>query len=142
MAYPVGEAQMRVVCGEGAAMAFNKVGIRYDITNYRWAMNEAKQPPTFGLSFHVVALTHKAKGDKVNVMVTVPHFNLRQVVVRVGSPTHPTPRQVTAVTFLERPDTLLIRDVQVGDEVIIGEVAPDTPVIKCNIAKVRRAVLH
>jgi hypothetical protein len=142
LAYPVGEAQMRVVCGEGAAMAFNKVGIRYDIANYRWAMDETKQPPTFGLSFKVVALSRKAEGDKVNVMVTVPHFNLQRVAVRASSLTHPTPTQVTAITFLERPDTLLIRDVRVGDEIIIGEVPPDTPIIPCKIAKARRVTLH
>ncbi len=138
LAYPVGEAQMRVVCGEGAAMAFNKVGIKYDITDYRWGTRDTGQRTQVGLSFKVVAIVPEARGDEISVMVTVPHFDLRKVAVQLrrnGQTISLSPEQV--VNFLERPDTVLVRSVKVGDEIVIGEVPPNTPVLPCRIAKKR-----
>ncbi len=137
LAYPVGEAQMRVVCGEGAAMAFNKAGIKYDIAGYRWGLREAGRK--VGLSFRVVAVVPEAQRDEIAVMVTVPHFDLRGVTAglkRGGQKIEVSKGQL--VTFPERPDTVLVRGVKVGDEIVIGEVPPDAPVLPCPIAKKRR----
>lgn len=142
LAYPVGEAKLRVVCGEGAAMAFNKVGIRYDITDYRWGIGE-RGSGIGGVSFRVVALVPEAADDEIAVMVTVPHFDLRQVSVRLrrnGRLIILSPHHLT--TFPERPDTLLLRGVRVRDEIIVGEVLKDTPIIPCLIAKPRKAELQ
>jgi hypothetical protein len=136
LAYPVGEAKMRVVCGEGAAMAFNKVGIKYDIANYRWA----EKGNSFGLSFQVVALSPEASRDEIAVMVTVPHFNLLNVkasLIRGGQRFPLVQGQI--VTFQERPDTVLVSGVRIGDEIVIGEVPPNTPILPCRIAKKRLA---
>jgi hypothetical protein len=136
LAYPVGEAKMRVVCGEGAAMAFNKVGIKYDIANYRWA----EKGNSFGLSFQVVALSPEASRDEIAVMVTVPHFNLlnfKASLIRGGQRFPLVQGQI--VTFQERPDTVLVRGVRIGDEIVIGEVPPNTPILPCRIAKKRQA---
>ncbi|MCS7254571.1 MAG: hypothetical protein NZ781_11190, partial [Armatimonadetes bacterium] len=152
LAYPVGEAQMRVICGEGAAMAFNKVGIKYDIADYRWGTRDTGKVTRtwerkshdkgnrkqFGLSFRVVAIVPWAQKDEISVMVTVPHFDLRDVAIRIkrsGRTISLSPKQV--VTFLERPDTVLVREIKVGDEIIIGEVPPNTPTLPCSIAKKR-----
>ncbi|MCS7263871.1 MAG: hypothetical protein NZ805_03455 [Armatimonadetes bacterium] len=143
LAYPVGESQMRVVCGEGAAMAFNKVGIKYDIADYRFEAKGEGQGSQVGLSFQVVAIVNEAQRDEISVMVTVPHFDLRNVTVKLrrnGQKVSLQPEQV--VTFLERPDTILVRNVKVGDEVIIGEVQPNTPIRPCQIAKKRKLSLN
>jgi len=139
LAYPVGEAQMRVVCGEGAAMAFNKVGIKYDIANYRWGTRDTGQGTQVGLSFQVIAIVHEAKKDEITVMVTVPHFDLRNITVRIrrNGQTISLPSERVA-TFVERPDTVLVRGVKVGDEIIIGEVPPNASVLPCRIAKKRQ----
>ncbi len=71
-------------------------------------------------------------------MVTVPHFDLRKVAVQLrrnGQTISLSPEQV--VNSLERPDTVLVRSVKVGDEIVIGEVPPNTPVLPCRIAKKR-----
>ncbi|MCS7192628.1 MAG: hypothetical protein NZ937_06585 [Armatimonadetes bacterium] len=153
MAYPVGESQIRVVCGEGGAMAFNKVGIKYDITDYRWGTrdtgrrtsvgeqgigNKVKETK-IGLSFRVVAIVPEAKRDEISVMVTVPHFDLRNIAVKLkqmGQTISLPPDQT--LTFLERPDTILVSGVKVGDEIIIGEIPANAPILPCRIAKKRR----
>lgn len=141
LAYPVGEAAMRIVCGEGAAMAFNKVGFRYDIADYRWGTREVRQGRRVGLSFRVVAITPEAKNDEIAVMVTVPHFDLHNVPVQVRRKGQPlfslSPSQL--VTFMERRDTVMVRGVRVSDEIVFGEVSPDAPVVPCRIAKPRKA---
>lgn len=139
LAYPVGEAKMRVVCGEGAAMAFNKVGIKYDIADYRWATKVTGQRKQVGLSFKVIAIVPEASKDEIAVMVTVPHFDLRGVTVRLRRDKQTVEiSQGELVTFAERPDTLLVRGVKIGDEIVIGEVPPNTPILPCRIAKTRQ----
>ncbi|MCX7969191.1 MAG: hypothetical protein N3B10_12015, partial [Armatimonadetes bacterium] len=139
LAYPVGEAQLRVVCGEGAAMAFNKVGIKYDIADYRFGTRDAGRGAKVGLSFRVVAIVPEAQKDEIAVMVTIPHFDLRNAIVRLkrnGQVVSLSSKQI--VNFPERPDSVLVRGVKVGDEIVIGEVSPNAPVLPCRIAKKRR----
>ncbi|MGQ9463649.1 MAG: hypothetical protein ACUVTP_11295 [Candidatus Fervidibacter sp.] len=139
LAYPSGEAQMRVVCGEGAAIAFNKLGNKFSITDYKWAEKWTGKEKSVGLSFRVSALTKEAEKSELIVMVTVPHFNLHNVAAHLKRNGRKVPLSTgQVVTFIERPDTVLIRNVRVGDDVVIGEVPPNIPTLPCQIAKKRQ----
>ncbi len=110
--WPVGDARARVLCGEAAAMAFDKNGKHTDIASYR----------SYGAgkcSFRVTRLGPPAKQDKPFALcVTYPYFDLRRLPVtlrRAGRVIQPRVQ-----TFPQRPDSILVRGVRYGDTVAIG----------------------
>ncbi|MCS7223164.1 MAG: hypothetical protein NZ959_01195 [Armatimonadetes bacterium] len=131
LAYPVSDADVRVVCGEGGALAFNKDGFRYDIHRYGWS-----QGKSLGLTFQVIPL-QEAVPSHPDVMVTVPHHRLTGISVHVlGKGTKIRPK---VDFFPQRPDTILIREVPLGQQVVIGEApAKGWMFLKNEVVKPRR----
>ncbi len=123
--YPVAGAQVRVVCGERAAMAFNVQGTHTQLKEYRsagkghFAFRLEGKPPNAD-----------AQG-RFDVVVTYPLFDLRDKPVRVNG----EPREITR--FAERFDTLLIRGVKEGDLIAVGEGVETAPPLPVQIAKPR-----
>jgi hypothetical protein len=133
LSYPVGDSVMRVVCGERAAMAFNKEGISYDISDYRFAMDMDGRP---ALSFRTISISGRVE-DEISITVTVPHFEIdkpeeRLVVMRSGEKIQPR-----FELFPERPDTILVRGIKVGDEIVLGELPAGTEPLPCATVKPR-----
>ncbi len=112
LAYPAGGAQLRVVCGPGGAMAFNRDGFLYDIRRYGWSAERG-----LGLTFEVIPVQKDAPPNP-DVMVTVPHHRLRDVSVTLQIARRTVAPPVRY--FTQRPDTVRIKDVPVGARVILG----------------------
>ncbi|MBI3920562.1 MAG: hypothetical protein HY318_04005, partial [Armatimonadetes bacterium] len=126
LAWPVGMAKARVLCGEKAAMAFCKEGNHTTVRDYRAAAGG-------NCSFRIVSWL----SDEFDLMVTFPFADLRgKTVVRKRNDDASI---VVPVSFDERPDTLLLRQVANGDVVTIGEVPAEASVLACSVS-VPRAV--
>ena len=138
LAWPIGDAKARVLCGEGAAMAFNKEGRHTDIADYRHA-------PTGAFSFRLVPLgEHCRQPEPFDVAVTHPHRDLRQIAVSVvsrGMVVALDPKLIRR--FPQRPDTLVVRGLRYGDTLAIGD-APDFSIepLPCTVPRQRREPSH
>ncbi|MDW8290915.1 MAG: carbohydrate-binding family 9-like protein [Armatimonadota bacterium] len=112
--YPVAGAQVRVVCGEKAAMAFNIVGTHTDVAEYR-----PGRDGNFALRLRGKPPAADAEG-RFDVVLTFPLGDLRGKQVFVND-------VATAAVqrFAERHDTLLVRGVREGDWIRVGEVPAD-----------------
>jgi hypothetical protein len=125
--YPIAGTQVRVVCGEKAAMAFNIRGTHTDIAEYRPAKNG-----NFALRLKGKPPTADADG-RYDVVITCPLFSLRDKKVFING------AEAQAVErFPERYDTVLVRGVRDGDQIQIGEVSEQTPAANLNIVKPRQ----
>lgn len=123
--YPVAGTQVRVVCGEQAAMAFNVQGTHTQLQEYRSAGGG-----NFAFRLQGKPPNADAQG-RFDMVVTYPLFDLRDKPVRVNGEAH------EAVRFAERFDTLLIRGVKAGDLIVVGEGAENAPPLSVQIAKPR-----
>lgn len=127
LAYPIGEAQARVLCGEGAAIVFNKDSQEVDITDYRYNNSN--------FSFRLLS----SRQTPFDIVVTFPFFDLRNKLVFLIRDGQQTPLQVGKDydIYPQRPDSLYIRNLKGGDIISIGTYDPTTTLIECKIAKPR-----
>jgi hypothetical protein len=125
--YPIAGTQVRVVCGEKAAMAFNIAGTHTDIAEYRPAKNG-----NFALRLKGKPPSADTAG-RFDVVITFPLADLRGKRVLVNN------AETQAVQrFTERPDTLLVRGVKEGDWLQVGEVPADIAPVIPTIVKPRQ----
>jgi len=125
--YPIAGTQVRVVCGEKAAMAFNIQGTHTDIAEYRPAKNG-----NFALRLKGKPPTARADG-RYDVVLTFPLISLRDKKVFING------AEAAVERFAERDDTLLVRGVREGDQIHVGEVSEQNPAVNLNIMKPRVA---
>lgn len=127
LAYPVGESQARVLCGEKAAIVFNKDNQDINITDYRYNNSD--------FSFRLLS----ARQTPFDIVVTFPFFDLRSkslFLIRNAQQIQ-LQRGKDYEIYPQRPDSLYIRNLQNGDILSIGPYNPSAPLIPCNIAKPR-----
>lgn len=136
--WPVGSATVRVLCGERAALAFNRNGRHTDIADYRYTGEG-------NFSFRLVALGTDPQGrqaEPFDIVVTFPYFDLRpKPVFRLRGGRLERLGEEVVQRYPQRPDSLLIRGLRYGDEVAVGEYRPEAPVLPCPIAKPRRGAV-
>lgn len=148
IAVPILDSRVRVLCGEGAALAFNLGGKHTTIADYRYARDG-------NFSFRLVPFvtpspaprggeptaTSARRGREryLDVTVTFPCFDLRNKTVQVQREGEWVPWGPEKVQrFPERPDTLYLKDLHYGDTVRVGEMPLDAPVLACALAKPRQ----
>ncbi len=132
--WPVGSAKVRVVCGEGAAMAFNREGRRADVAQYRYLGDGS-------FSFRIVPGGLQADpAEKLDVMVTFPFFRLagKEVFLQRGDVRLALPPE-RVETHPGDASTLTLKGLVLGDVVTVGRGDEAAPVLPCKIAKVRAA---
>ncbi len=120
MEWPVGTTKMRILCGEKAAMAFDKDGADTGVTGYRYQ-------PAGNLLFKV---TGSVK-TPFSVSLTCPFVDIsdKQVaIIKAGKRT-----ELHAGTDFIRPPqalwSLTINNVSCGDEVVIGNPKAGLPAL-------------
>lgn len=123
MIEPVGETQVRALCGEKAAMAFDRNTHDILVTNYR-----CTHPGDFAFTLHRAgagALTPYQSGhsDVIDVTVTFPYVDLskKSVAVRHGNIMQRTLQQ--GVEVLREPNALwsfIVKGLREGDTLIVG----------------------
>lgn len=124
--YPIAGTQVRVVCGEKAAMAFNIAGTHTDIAEYRPAKGG-----NFALRFKGRPPSADAEG-RFDVVLTFPLADLRGKRVFIND------TETQAVQrFPERHDTLLVRGVKEGDWIRVGDVPAEAAPANIAIVKPR-----
>ena len=115
--WPPGRATARVLCGEKAAIAFNKGGRHTDIADYRTY-------PKGGFSFRLVPLAPWRKApESFDIAITFPYFDLRAAPVAVVSGGGGFLAKLDddlIQRFPHRPDTLVVSGVRYGDTVAVG----------------------
>lgn len=130
--WPLDSASVRVVCGEQAAMAFNRNGRHTDIADYRYYGDGS-------CSFRLVSGGLEADAERaLDVTVTFPFFRLadRAVIVeRDGRSERLAAGRIT--TYPPEPSTVTLHGLRLGDTVRVGETTGETPVLSCSIAKPR-----
>lgn len=127
LAYPIGESQARVLCGERSAMVFNKDEQYINITDYRFFDSD--------FSFRLLS----SRQTSFDIVVTCPFFDLRNkplFLIRNGQQTQLQVGKDYDI-YPQRPDSLYIRNLRDGDTVSIGPYNPSVPIISCQIAKPR-----
>ncbi len=135
LAWPVGDARARFVCGEAAAIAFDRNGKHTDLAEYRSYGNGR-----FSLKVVPLGKAASQQATPFVICVTYPFFDLRKQTVwrlRDGEKVRLEPgREVRS--FPERPDTLLVRGIRYGDTLAVGEFDAKTPVRPCAELHPRR----
>jgi hypothetical protein len=130
--WPVGSSRARVVCGEKAAMAFDRDGRHTDISGYRYYGDGR-------CSFRLVAGGLKADpAATFDLSVTFPFFDLRskQVsVIRDGQTTRLAQDRLT--TFAAEKSTVILKGVKLGDTVCLGGYDAAVVPLSCAVAKPR-----
>ncbi|MBC7328949.1 hypothetical protein H5T88_01165 [bacterium] len=119
--YPPKGAKARVVCRQKSALAFNIEGIHTTISQYK-ADAEAN------FSFKI---NSKLKG-KFPLAITWPFSDLRKKRVKVNG------EIINPLVFVDRPDTVIIPQVEDGDLVEVGNLNSSTPLLSLRIGKGRR----
>lgn len=127
LAYPVGNAQARVLCGEKASLVFNKDTQDIDIADYRSSNSD--------FSFRLIS----SRQAPFDIVVTFPFFDLRNKPVSIIRDGQEIKLQVGKDydIYPQRPDSLYIRNLRNGDIVSVGPYNPSAPLIPSNIAKPR-----
>ncbi len=130
--WPLGSARVRVVCGERAAMAFNRDGRHTDIADYRYGGDGS-------CSFRLVPGGLQADAaTPMDVTVTFPFFRLAGKAVSIerdGQSERLPPERIT--TYASEPSTITLHGLRLGDTVHLGDAAGEAPVLSCAIAKLR-----
>jgi hypothetical protein len=138
LGWPVLDSTVRVVCGEKAAIAFNRDGRHTDVAGYRSGVLG-----NFGFRLASVG------GDAVAaqpfaVTVTCPYADLRRAPVHVRSADRGQrllgPDDL--VRFAARPDSLVLRGLRYGDSVLVGTDAPDPDPYTSPGLRVRSDAVH
>jgi len=132
--WPVADARARFVCGEKAALAFNRDGRHTDLAEYRWCGNG-----DFSLRVVPYGPRRAQLAAPFSVCVTCPFFDLRKKPVQIlrGGRRIPVESGDGLVRFAARPDSLLIRGVRYGDVIAVGNVDLSAPVLPCPVQRVR-----
>ncbi len=129
--WPLGTARARVVCGEKAAMCFNRDGRHTDISDYRY----------FGdgnFSFELVPGGLDADPERVfDVTVTFPFLRIDGKQVRATRDETVTLGEDRIVRYPADPSTLTLRGLRLGDVVSVGETQLDVEPLPCEIVKKR-----
>lgn len=124
LAWPIGDAVARIICGEQGALAFDKDGLHTNIADYRCTEQ--------GFSFRVTPAQTKAP-EPLTLVVTFPFFDLRGKPVTLSSGVTPN------VSFHdEQPASVTIAGIRYGDTVTVGRVSKNAPPIPCSLVKTRR----
>lgn len=130
--WPLGSAKARLVCGEKAAMAFNRDGRHTDLADYRYCGDG-------NFSFTLVAAGLQADPEaELDLDVTFPFFDLagKQVTVtRRGVPQELAGDRL--VRYPAEPSTITLRGVKPGDAIAVGRCDAAAPVLACPLAKPR-----
>jgi hypothetical protein len=133
IAYPVGEATVRVICGEKGALAFNRKGRHTDISEYRY----------YGDGNFSFKLMRYGKGgdEPFDLNVTFPMFDLRGRRVFVLKEGISQPEEFRLGEGFDempnRPDTLVIHGVGYGDTIAIGKLDLSVRPIRLRIERAR-----
>ena len=131
LCWPMGDSVARVICGEQAALAFNRDGRHTNIARYRHYGDGA-------CSFEVVAAGQAIPGGdgSFGLMVTFPFFDLRghEVTLRRGG----LRLKPEVTTYAQAPDSISIAGVRHGDIVAVGRHDPDVAPKACRLQKPRR----
>ncbi|MGQ9488721.1 MAG: carbohydrate-binding family 9-like protein [Armatimonadota bacterium] len=125
--YPVAGTQVRVVCGEKTAIAFNTQGTHTDVAEYRPA-----KAGNFALRLKGKPSSADADG-RYDVVLTFPLADLRDKPIYINKV------ETQAIQrFPERHDTLLVRGVKEGDWIQVGQVPDNAPSARLAIIKPRQ----
>lgn len=132
--WPLGDAKARVLCGEQAALAFNKDGRHTDVADYRYSGNG-------DCSFKLVPGGLQADPQAgFDLSVTFPFFDLSGktvTVLRDGVRT--VLGEDRLVKYPAQTTTLTLRGVKLGDIIAVGKYDPQAPVLACALARPRQA---
>jgi len=130
--WPLGTAKARVVCGEKAAMCFNRDGRHTDIDQYTYYGDG-------NLSFKLVAGGLQADEDaQMDLTVTFPFFELQGKAVsltRDAATMELGEDQI--VQYVAESSTITLKGVKLGDVVTIGRAQGEGERLTCAIAKPR-----
>ncbi len=133
LVWPLGSATVRVVCGERAAMAFNRDGRRADIADYRYQGDGQ-------CSFRLVPGGLQAEPDQAfDLTLSFPFFSLQGkpvLVSREGTISELGPERI--VRYRTEPTTITVRGVRLGDTIGVGKLDPASPVLATAPLKPRR----
>ncbi len=132
IAWPMGSAVARVICGEQAALAFDRDGLHTNIDQYRYYGDGQ-------FSFRVTRVGPMPKGPRsFDLQVTFPFFVLTDKPVQLISDGQA--RTAEIVKFEHQPSTLTVKGVQYGDIVAVGKYDAQVKPKACALAKPRRIV--
>lgn len=128
--WPLGSARVRVVCGEKAAMAFNRDGRHTDIADYRYYGD--------GRCSFTLAPIGPDDGAPFDVTVTFPFFRLadQEISLRRGGETQVLGED-RILRYSPEPSTITIRGVRPGDVIGVGHHDERVPVLSCRVIKPR-----
>jgi len=139
LGFPIKDSNARVLCGEKAAIAFNTNGMHTDIDEYRYYGRLGKfayLPCRF--SFKVVPFSDKFKqNEPFALTVTFPYFVFSQknVYIARNGKTIKLKSGEMLETFVQRPDSLYIKNVKYGDVIKVGETDSESvDILKSEIA--------
>ena len=127
LVWPVGDAALRVVAGRGGVMAVRKGSKEIGVAAYQHGDN--------GLGFKLEA--GAGSPASFDVVVTHPYWSLKGMRVRrlrdgreqnltEGADYH---------TYASRPDSMYLRGVRAGDEIVIGQLPRTAAVLPCAALK-------
>ncbi len=155
IAWPAGEATVRITCGEKAALAWDRPAGVPPIKVDRSAVTRLAPPDVkrggehtdfadyryYGdgqCSFRLVKLGY-GQAEPFAVDVTFPYFDLRGKPVLLLRDGQTTPlvkgRDYDEVAY--RWDTVVVRGCRYGDVIGVGKVDDSVPVLPCEISRVR-----
>ena len=130
-AWPMGNAKVRVLCGEKAAMAFNRGGRHTTVSYY----------DSYGRGAFAVRLApaadHARQPEPFDVMFTFPYFDLRPLPVSVLRGKRINLGAEAVKRYPQRPDTITVRGVCYGDTVLVGEMVAKAAPAGPLVARVR-----
>jgi len=132
VAFPPGNARARIVCGEKAAIVFNKEGMHTDISDYRSSKN--------GENFSFRVNSSLKEPFEIAVSYQWPYPNLMEkdiFIKRKGELRKLSTEGDTAEVKRTRRAfwCVQISGVQDGDVVAIGKLDESLPVLKCESIK-------
>jgi hypothetical protein len=132
LSWPIGDANVRVLCGEKSALIFTKGGAHTGLDRF----NATAQGD---FSFRLIGAGPEAVCPaKLDVVVTAPFFDLstKSVARQHAGEAALLKAGADYETFPQRPDSLLIRGLEHGDTIVIGR-APTGNGTATEIAKPR-----
>ena len=125
--WPVGRAALRVIVGQKGVLVFHKGTHTIRMDAYRHGPD--------GFAFRLGDMADEPRTSPFDIAVTHPYWELHgKTARRVRAQQSDQPE---CTVFAERPDTVYIRGVRVGDEIIIGDVPKDAPIIASAPIKVQ-----
>lgn len=130
--WPLGNATVRVTCGEKAAMAFNRDGRHTNLADYRYYGNG-------DFSFQLVAQGLQADPERDrDVTVTFPFFDLaaKRITVQRRGQAAPLPPD-RLISYPAEPATVTLKGLRAGDIIAFGQYDEAVPPLACLPVKPR-----